>query len=847
MRRYPELAACILAMAVTSPMTASAQEATRLDVDLPEQPLAQSVVRLAESAGRNIVAPADLLADRRGRALKGRYTLEEALERLLVGSALHARRSGTSFLIEADMDGTPEAADEITVTGSRIRGSRAVSPIIQVSREEARNAGQASLGDVVRSIPQSFGGGQNPGVGSNVPAASGVNVGGGSSVNLRGIGSDATLTLLNGHRLSYSASRQSIDIGSIPLDAVDRIEIVPDGASALYGSDAVAGVVNVVLRPDYDALLTRARIGASTDGGGFEQRYGGVAGRRWDGGGFAASYEFSRTTAILGRQRSYARNRPTLTILPEAKSSSALVTGHQQLAPGVTFTLDALYNQRRSESAYANNAAGDPAISGTRTAYRVESLVIAPTMKVQAGGWRLFATGSYGSDRTHFTVATTNASQTTRTPLSCYCNSAVSAELGGDGSLFALPGGSVRLALGAGYRSNAFSRFNGAGNPQNISTDQDSYYAYGELAIPLVAPTQGIALVDRLEVNAALRYERYPGIGGVSTPKIGALYAPSPDVAIKGSWGKSFRAPTLLQWYQARSATLIPARALGSTTLPASSPVLYLQGGNPALMPERATSWSATLDVHPRALAGASLELSYFNIRYRDRIVTPIAFLSQALGNPIYADRVTLAPSAADVAALVAGVLDFSNATGAPYDPATVAAVIDNSNVNAGRQSIRGIDALLSYKVALGGTRTVAASLNASYLESNQQISGTQPTLPLAGIVFNPPHLRARGSVTWDDGTALFNATLSRIGGVDDTRTSPVARIGGMTTLDLTARYRSADGGLLGGLDIALSVANLFNAKPTQIATTLYSQTPYDSTNFAPLGRFISLSIAKKW
>jgi iron complex outermembrane recepter protein len=68
-----------------------------------------------------------------------------------------------------------------------------------------------------------------------------------------------------------------------------------------------------------------------------------------------------------------------------------------------------------------------------------------------------------------------------------------------------------------------------------------------------------------------------------------------------------------------------------------------------------------------------------------------------------------------------------------------------------------------------------------------------------------------------------------------------------MTTLDLTARYRTSGGELLGGLDVALSVANLFNAKPTRIATTLFSQTPYDLANYSPIGRFLSVTISKKW
>src|SRR3546814_3925747 len=102
--------------------------------------------------------------------------------------------------------------DAIIVTGSRIRNVPVASPVITLDQESIRDSGQSTVADAVRTIPQNFGGGQNPGIGFNVPEASGADVGGGSSVNLRGLGSDATLTLLNGHRLSYSAAKQSLDI-----------------------------------------------------------------------------------------------------------------------------------------------------------------------------------------------------------------------------------------------------------------------------------------------------------------------------------------------------------------------------------------------------------------------------------------------------------------------------------------------------------------------------------------------------------------------------------------------------------------------------------------------------------
>src|SRR3546814_14811571 len=105
------------------------------------------------------------------------------------------------------------------------------------------------------------------------------NGGASSGLTLRGLGPDATLTLINGHRVAYDGAIQGVDISAIPLAALDRIEIVADGSSALYGSDAVAGVANVLLRKDYQGLWTSARIAGTTDGGDFQQEYNPEIGR----------------------------------------------------------------------------------------------------------------------------------------------------------------------------------------------------------------------------------------------------------------------------------------------------------------------------------------------------------------------------------------------------------------------------------------------------------------------------------------------------------------------------------------------------------------------------------------
>ncbi|NKJ43476.1 TonB-dependent receptor [Novosphingobium sp. SG720] len=840
---------------VLAPTVASATEAGRQTYHLPSQSLAASLRAVAIASGRSIAAPADLVRGKRAPALDGDFAPEDAVAALLDGSGLRLRVVGNGLIIEretAAQDGALADANgsEIVVTGSRIRGAPVASPIIRIDQQDMRNAGQTSVAEVASSIPQNFGGGQNPGVGANVPAASGVNVGSAFTINLRGLGSDATLTLLNGHRLAYNGSRQGIDVSAIPLGIVDRIEIVADGASALYGSDAVAGVANIILKRDYDGLETRANLGGSTDGGNFQQQYGAVAGKRWSSGGLVAAYEFARNTDVLSDDRSYAASRPGVTLYPALRRHAMALAGHQALTDTLSFEMDALFNKRWSLSGFPLNAAGDLATSRTEQRSTSRSFAVAPSLKLDLGkAWRLSLSSVYGEEKVELhSDSFVGASQTSANFI-CYCNTGRSVELAADGSLFRLGGGPVKLAIGAGYRDNRLNAFRGTGNLNNVNRSQDSYYTYGELNLPLVSARQGIAGIDRLNLSGAVRYERYPGVDAVATPKLGIIYAPVADIAIKGSWGRSFRAPTLFQQYQARSALLYPAASLGGTGYPASATVLLVQGGNPALKPERAGTWTATIEFTPHMVPGLRLQFGYFSTRYTDRIVTPISFQAQALSNPLYADQVTRAPGATTVAAAIANAAQFFNVSGQVYTPGAVVAIVDNSNLNAGRQSIRGIDLLAGYRTDLGSNRgTLGVSLNASYLESNQQLTPGAPILEKAGTLFNPPHWRGRGSVTWSKGGLTLNATASHIGGVEDIRSAPALSIDGMNTVDFTARYTfGAVRGPLHGLELSLTLQNAFDAHPTTIATSVYSDTAYDSTNYSPVGRYIGFGIAKSW
>jgi hypothetical protein len=178
-----------LAVVWAAPAVHAQAPADQHDYNLPAQDLGRSLRAVAKASGRNVMAATELIQSKIAPPLRGRFSATDAIAHLLTGSGLHVRTVGQDIIIERDTAPPSEASQrdgsssDIVVTGSRIRGAPIASPVITISREEIQNSGQSGLGEVVRSIPQSFGGGQNPGVGSNVPSASGVNVGGGSSIN----------------------------------------------------------------------------------------------------------------------------------------------------------------------------------------------------------------------------------------------------------------------------------------------------------------------------------------------------------------------------------------------------------------------------------------------------------------------------------------------------------------------------------------------------------------------------------------------------------------------------------------------------------------------------------------
>lgn len=203
-----------------------------------------------------------------------------------------------------------QPTQRVEITGSaikRIDAERAV-PVSIVTREDIQQLGVTTTDQLLATVTStSF-------VGANTAAeGAGLSTYGLTSVSLRGLGANHTLVLVNGRRLAnYATDGTTVDINSIPLSAVDRVEILRDGASSLYGTDAMAGVVNFILRSNYNGLEASAYAGTPTRSGGGQIYKAGLVGGfgdlNRDRYNVLLSFDVSKEKALYGRDRAFAAN-----------------------------------------------------------------------------------------------------------------------------------------------------------------------------------------------------------------------------------------------------------------------------------------------------------------------------------------------------------------------------------------------------------------------------------------------------------------------------------------------------------------------------------------------------------
>jgi iron complex outermembrane receptor protein len=203
--------------------------------------------------------------DSPGADLPPKISLHRVIRGITAASALSATMVGLPVQAQqapASASSGPEL-QEIVVTGSMIKRTdvETPSPVQVVTAEDLQNSGYTTISDVLRNLSANGAGTLSQGFNSAF-------AGGGSGIALRGLSVGGTLTLIDGHRmvgypLTDDGERNFVDVTAIPFNAVERVEVLKDGASAEYGSDAIAGVVNIILRKSYVGAQVDAEVGQS--------------------------------------------------------------------------------------------------------------------------------------------------------------------------------------------------------------------------------------------------------------------------------------------------------------------------------------------------------------------------------------------------------------------------------------------------------------------------------------------------------------------------------------------------------------------------------------------------------
>ncbi|MFL5309981.1 MAG: TonB-dependent receptor plug domain-containing protein [Myxococcales bacterium] len=297
----------------------------------------------------------------------------------------------------AQASGKRAAEETITVTGSRIRRKDLTTPapVTVISREQVVASGKVSIGDFLQSLPEQ----------GNAINTSVNNGGSGATrVSLRGLGANRTLVLLNGRRMvpGGTGADDSVDLNSIPTAAIERIEVLKDGASAVYGSDAIAGVVNIITRKNYRQTDIGAYTGITPHGDGTTYDFNVTTGTGGDRGNITFSAGYYNQQPVWAGARDFANIPRTFQAAdptdPTAFSGEFSGTASSTIPQGRFALPKSERTLPNGNSAYQTliNTYGSPSISsfikctGTEAAAPLGSNPKDPKNTCQSVGWRPF-------------------------------------------------------------------------------------------------------------------------------------------------------------------------------------------------------------------------------------------------------------------------------------------------------------------------------------------------------------------------------------------------------------------------------------------------------------------------
>jgi len=454
-----------------------------------------------------------------------------------------------------------------------------------------------------------------------------------------------------------------------------------------------------------------------------------------------------------------------------------------------------------------------------------------------------------------------------------------------DGPLFELPAGLVRAAVG-GERNKMFNyNVNGANrnadNQQIFDTTaaqsrlgRTVWSAFGEIYLPIVSEDMDVPLMRDLAISAAVRYDDYSDVGSTTNPKFGATWEVNDVLSLRGSWGTSFRAPSLpdVNPYAFSLGLAFPSNNAdprvtnGFLDVPGArlANLAYVFGSNPDLKPETATTWSLGADIDAGPVRTS---LTYYNVSYEGRIQSPDALAAYQQG--LYPDY----NGTADFIIPINNPVTCSNADISSADPllqtylgqtilyggitnfCAVNVLVDGRYTNLAATRQDGLDATINYG-DMHGEVFLNASLSANVVFNNkQQVAEGQPFVDRLGYYSTPIKWRGRGSLgaNWKgfSSTLFANYTGSYINDLAvDSLGNSVAdqKVGANVTFDLTLGYdfkfSEPAMGVLRNVRANVSVINLFDRDP-QLAFT--SQSAINAAYSSPFGRTVTFQLTTQF
>ncbi len=886
------VAGCALAaaMSVAVPVVHASENAPEraYQFEIPAQSLDASLRQYGVAADRQVLYSADVVKDRYSNAVKRQATAADALEQLLEGTGLiyevtssgvvlvkdpnqeaalqtespyyqYAQATGTDNDVrnDATTDGDEDegGVDEVVVTGSNIKGqTNATVPVISFNREDIDRSGFATTQDLLLRLPQNFAGGGAEGASETGTFGQGslrfVNLFQ-SGVNLRGLNSRATLTLVDGRRIAPAGQGLiTADVSMIPLSAVERVEILSDGASAIYGADAVAGVVNIILRDDFDGAETRLRYGTTTESGLSEFRLSQAFGRTWDEGNFFVAAEF------YDRDRLKESDRPGLTtpaigradFLPSTERASLTTHLEIEIANGIEFFADGL-----ASTTEVNFNGGATTFETGQLSPGNSQYNLSAGLKFDfTDDWEVEVAASIGearqdSSRTNFALdgsVIASAVNTASEKLS-------SVDILVNGSVLTLPAGDLSMAAGASYTVSEFDQSVTGFTVLDRRTDREIYSVFGELYVPLLGSEMNIPLVRQFDLSLAARYDDYSDFGNTFNPKFGVAWAPIEDLLFRANYSTSFRAPSSFE--RVREGGGIPGLLTFPFVAPGGGgtvPVLVLTGST-LVNPEESENFTVGFTYEPTALNGFSVGVNYFDIQYTDRL-DAAPFNSNALNEPGLAPFVTQFASNADFRAFVDPFLAQGatlNFLGGITTLDAIQTIYDVRRTNIASVDISGIDLTFNYAFDIG-TSAFTLSGNATHLiEIVNLVAPGAPAFDTVDTLGNPVDLRGRGSLNWSRGPWAATGSVNYVDGYTDKTGASDVDVDAYTTFDLSVSFDFDlffDQGISKGLMARFSAIDLFEADPPRVENA-GNRAVFDPAYVDPRGRFVAIELIKKW